>query len=375
MNRKRILLFLLLVVLLYPLSAQNEKVILVADRDITATKKIPVQLTYGLKKGDKLRLSLTTNKSKEIDLLKILVGNNQVFIKKDFVPTTPIELTIMETNFVHFIFEGPTFGRDISVKIERIPSNETDLYFNTALEIQKSYITTYQEYEEDSIIGYDKPEYRPNNFRVIDDVSYESKKIDEKKHKMKGGGNKGILIKKPQDTIREPNKISVFIGYQVMITSAAAEDKMWKYIESGIDVGTLALSLALPVAGTVGGLAINTTFEMIGPQKNGEPVYYSIMEGQAELDQFLINKNPSCYEYGSATGYSSTWPPYKSLAIGIRNLNIATDVQASIAVYGIYQVTSYKEEVQNTVILRPKIVKVKKKRTIVENKKQWVFQK
>lgn len=374
MTLKKIISFGLLFILLQSLAAQYEKAILIADRDITITKKTPIRLTYGFKKGDKIRLSLSTNKRKEIDLLKILVGNNQVYIQKDFVPNNPIELTISETNFVHFIFEGPLFGRDVFLKLERIPSSDADIYFNTALGVQKTYVKSNEVFEIDSIVGYEKPENKPNSFRVVDDVSYESKKIDEKKHRMKGGGNKGILIQKPQDTIREPNKISVFIGYQVMITSAAAEDKMWKYIESGIDVGTLALSLALPVAGTAGGLAINTMFEMIGPQKNGEPVYYAIMQGQTELDLFLKNKNPNSYEYGSVTGYSSTWPPYNALAIGIRNLNIATDVQASIAVYAIYQVTSYKEEIQNTIIIRPKIHKVKKTREIIENKKQWVFQ-
>lgn len=374
MKKNVLLLFLLFA--FFCVSSQTQKAITIADRDFTATKKTPVHLTYGFQQGDKLLIHLSTNKKREIDLFTIVVNNKTLFEKKDFSPTDiPIEFIVPETNFVHFYFNGPLLGRDISIKIERIPSNEEAKYFNTALQEYKQYVSKTQEYLEDSVVGYSEPQYVPNKFTVVNKVVYESKQLDVQTHTIRAGKTKGLVFLKPDEISNDPNKKLKFIGYQVIITSATTGEKVWKYISAGVDVGTLALSLALPVVGTVGGLAVNTAFEMIGPQKNGEPVYYAILPNQTELNNFTGNKSCLSYETGLATGYSAQWPPYDTLAIGVKNLNVTTDVKSTIAVYAIYQASISQDINQNTVVIRPKMAQLKKQRVVIENVKKWNFQK
>ncbi len=374
MKKTSLLIFLFVTVLCG--SAQTQKGMFVADRDVTATKKTPVHLTYGFQKGDKLLIYLFTNKKREIDRFYIMVDGKTVFEKKDFAPSeAPIEIIVPKTDFVHFFFEGPLLGRDITFKLERVPASEEGKFYNTALQSYKHYDYKTVDYEEDSVVGYLEPQYVPNKFTVVNEVVYESKQLDVQTHTIRAGKTKGMVFLKPDEVSNDPNKKLKFLGYQVIITTATTGEKVWKYISAGVDVGTLALSLAFPVVGTVGGLAVNTAFEMIGPQKNGEPVYYAILPNQTEVDNFTSNRSCLSYETGLATGYSAQWPPYDTLAIGVRNLNVTTDVKSTIAVFAIYQASISKEITQNTVVIRPKMARLKKQRVVIENVKEWGSQK
>lgn len=371
---KKICLLLLVFVTSHLYASDNQPVLL-TERDITVKSKEPVQISYAMMKGDKARLIFTSRKDKSLDRLVILSDGKEIYSGKDLKPSQTIDVMVPENSFVNFSFYSNSGSNDYSIRIERIAASADNLLFNTAIQKYKKYDTLRYEYYIDSVVGFTEPQKKAKNFRVVTGVEYESRKIEEKKHKINGQGLRGVLITKPADTLKEGDKELVFIGYQLIITSAASEDKMWKYIGMGIDLGTLALSLAMPVAGTAGGLAVNTAFEMIGPQPNGEPVYYALMPNAAELEKFKNNKSASCYETGLVTAYSATWPPLDTIAIGIKNLNLAAAINTSVAVYAIYQATQYATISSDILTVSPLTVRLKKSRSEIRNVKSWGFQK
>jgi hypothetical protein len=375
MIMRRKICLLLLVFITSHLFASDNQTVLLTERDITVKSKEPVQISYAMMKGDKARLIFTSKKDKSLDRLVILYDGKEIFSGKDLKPSQPIEVSIPETSFVNFSFYSNSGSNDYSIRIERVAATTENLLFNTAIQQYKKYDTLRYDYYIDSVTAYTEPQKKAKTFRVVAGVEYESRKIEEKKHKISGQGLRGVMVTKPADTIREGDKELVFIGYQLIITSAASEDKMWKYIGMGIDMGTLALSLAMPVAGTAGGLAINTAFEMIGPQENGEPVYYALMPNAAELEKFKNNQSASCYETGLVTGYSATWPPLDTLAIGIKNLNLAAAINTTVAVYAIYQATQYANISSDILTISPVTTRLKKSRYEIRNVKSWGFQK
>lgn len=364
----------LLTIFSFSLTAQDK--ILLADRDIKPTKDEPTHLTYGVHKGDKIIISLSTKKDKSIDKIIIEEAGNTIFSKEDVDPTKPIELTAPETNFLHLYFYSNFFGQDISLKIERIPANEEVKLFNPSIYQYKKYDTSYVTYEIDSVVGYEEIR-TPKTFKVIKSAEYESIALKEEKVNLDGGQKKGFIFKKPEELIKTDYKEMKLMGYQVIIMSEAGSAGMWDMIGTGVDIGCLCLSLAFPAAGTAAGLGVQTAFEMVGPQEGGEPVYYIITNDKKELDKFTDNDpdtHAAIYESGLATGYNGTWWAMDTLAIGIQNLNIAVEVDVSIAVYAIYQATIWEDIQQDIITVKPKTVKVKRVREVIENKKRWNFE-
>jgi len=352
--------------------------VLLAYRDVNPTKKDAVHLIYGVKKGDKIVISLETTKDKTIDKIQIEEAGSSLYTQSDIDPTKKIEFTAPQTNFMHLYIWN---RQNIGMKIQRVPATDNDVFFNPSIYQYKSYDTSYVTFEIDSVIGYDEI-HTPKKFKVITSAEYESVKLEEKKVNLKGGSKKGFLFTKPQELIKDDYKEMKFLGYQVIITSEAGADKMWGYIGVGVDIGAMCLNLAVsavasPVGGAAAELAVQTAFEMIGPQDGGEPVYYMISNSKNELDKFTDNSNdtkPSGYEFGLATGYNGTWFPMDTLAIGLKNLNISVEIDVSVAIYAIYQSTIWEDITQDIVTVKPKTVKVQRQRQVIENKKRWNFE-
>lgn len=352
----------------FQISAQDK--ILLAERDIKPSKDAPVHLTYGIHKNDKVILTLSTKKDKPIDKIQIELNGKTLFSENNVSPTRTIEFTANETNFMHLYFYGK---KNISIKIERVVSNDENKFFNTALYQYKNYDTSYVQYEIDSVVGYDEI-HTPKEFRVIASADYESVELKKEKITLKGGAKKGYILTKPEKLIKTDNKEMKLMGYQVMITSAAGAESMWNNIGIGVDVACLAMSLFLPAAGTAAGLAVNQAFEMIGPQDGGEPVYYIITNSQKDIDKFTDNDlktKPLAYERGLVTGYNGSWFAMDTLAIGLENLNIAVEIEVSLVVSAVYQATVWETISQDIVTVKPKTVKVKRTRQVIENKKRW----
>jgi len=367
-------LYFLLILILLGFQAISQTALLVADRDISPKKDLPVTLVYGVCKGDKITLYLSTNKDKPIDKILITQNTKELFAQTNVLPTEIIEFIVPETNFLKFTFIDKN---DISIKIERIPANEESKNFNTYIQEYKKYDTTYLKYKIDSVVGYEEIR-TPKSFKVITSAEYESVQLKAEKYKIKGGGKKGFLITKPQTTIKTDQKEMKLIGYQILITSEAGADKMWGYISLGVDIGCMCMELLLPAGGTVASMGVQTAFEMFGPQEGGEPIYYGILGNKKNLDIFLdndINTNSKGYEFGLATNYSGTWNPMDTIAIGLENLNIAVEVNVSVVVYAIYQSTIWENVNQDIITIKPKIVAVEKKRKTITNTKTWNFQK
>jgi len=373
--------YLILFLIILGLKLSGQDTTLLALRDISPKKSAPTTLNYGLVEGDKIIINLSTNKNKTIDEIKISCNNKELFSKKNYNPTIPIELKITESGIVQFDFFAGTFGQDIGLKIQRIPTAITPLGIkginvNTALQEYKTYDTTFIAFEIDSVVGYEEIK-TPKKFRVISNADYESTEIFTKKFNIKGLKRNHVMITKPQEKIVKDDKEMLLIGYQVLITSAAGATKMWDAIATGVDVGCLALSFVLPAGGTAAGLAVETMFSMIAPQEGGEPVYYLIMNKKSELDKFLKsdpNNRPMVFETGLATGYSGNWPVMDTLIIGLENLNTLAEVDVSVAVFAIYQATTWTTITQDIITIKPKTVKVPKQQQYIKIQKYWNYQ-
>ncbi len=339
------------------------------EQDIKPTKDTPVTLGFGLYKDDKLIISLNSEKNKPIEEVLISQGNLNLFSKKQVLPGT-FEILVPETGVINFKFVGTKFGQDIHVKIEREPANADARLFNTALELSKRYDTTFIDYISDSVVGLQEPIFSPKTFRTVVSSDYESVKMHEQKYKLKGSQRKGVVFKQPEKELASPDKKMKLLGYQIIITSAAGADAMWKAISMGVEIGSMFLSPAV-------GIAAGTAFSMIAPQEGGEPVYFAIMSDKTQLDIFLDEKSntqPLVFDAGLATGYSGTWMPMETFAVGLKNLNIAAEIEVSLAVYAVYQATIFAEISQNQVIVKPKTVRLNKKSKQIKNEKYWTHQ-
>lgn len=366
--------FLVFLLVIFALQIFAQDTILVTNR-IISTGKEGRRVTYGFHQGDKMIISVEVEKGKTLDGIKISTDSETLFSSGEISSFSNKELLVNQTSFVYSDFWGPNLGnRDFELTIKRIPASEEAKFHNTALQKYKTYDTTYINYEIDSVVGYDEIR-TPKEFTVINDSQYESVQLSAEKYTIYGGKTKSVMVVKPEERKTTDMKDMEFLGYQILITSAAGAEAMWNNIGIGVDVACLAMNFLLPPgAGVAAGLAVKTAFEMVGPQEGGEPVYYVIMNDEKELAKFTdtdVNTNPAVFESGLATGYTGTWFPMDTLIVGMKNLNMAVEVDVSCAIYAIYQSTTYEKVSQDIVTIKPKTVKVPKTRQVITNSKVW----
>lgn len=378
-NLKVLILLLFLFPITHVISQENSlsyDTYLIAMRDFTISKNSPTILNYAFHEGDEISIKLSTKKDKTIDKIKITQHSKVLFEATDYNPTKEININITETGLLDFTFSIRSFSQDIDFKLMRKAEYVDGRYFNTAIELTKTYDTVQMAYETNQVVGYE--EHRdPILFKTISDVDYESVQMSAQKYSLKGDGKDFVTITRPQDTIKSEKKEMVLVGYQLLVTSQAGAESMWKAINIGVDVGCLALSLFVP-GGAAVGLGVETMFSMVAPQEGGEPIYYVIMGSKEELDKFMDNDNntnPMVYEYGLATGYSANWIPMQTMYIGLKNLNVFAQVDVSVATYAIYQATTWTDINQDIVTILPKVEKVPMEREVIRNQKKYVFQK
>ncbi|MDD3685916.1 MAG: hypothetical protein PHE56_04025 [Bacteroidales bacterium] len=380
MKKLKILTFIVLILSVLKINAQELDLsygtYLIAMRDLSISKNSPAILDYAFHEGDELILKLSTKKDKSIDNIKITQNSKVLFNETDFNPLNEIRLNITETGVVEFTFSIRSFSQDIDLRLMRKAEYSNGNYFNTAIEITKSYDTIQVPYEINQVVGYS--EHRePIAFKTISDVDYESVKMSAKDYSLSGGSKKSVTITRPQDTIKSENKEMILVGYQILITSKAGAESMWNAISIGMDVGCLAMSMFVP-GGAALGLGVETMFSMIAPQEGGEPIYYAIMGDKTELDKFMDNDNntrPRAYEFGLATGYSGNWLPVDTIFVGLQNLNTLAQVDVSVATFAIYQSTTWTEISQDVVTIRPNIEKIPMSREVIVNEKKYILQK
>lgn len=365
---------LILIALFCALQLFAQEKILVSNRRIK-TSKDAVRLLYGFQKGDKAYLSITVEKDKEIQKLELELNHKVLYSAKNVKTFENLEIIIPETSFlnIEIIGKSSSIGsRDIEFKLERIPATESGKYFNTAIQQRKYYTYKPKVYEIDSVIGYDAPENRAKSFRVVDNVDYESVKMIEEKMNIQGVHKRYITLVKPKDSIITADKEMILLGYQIIVTSAAGASAMWKAIEIGVDVSSMFLTPA-------GGIAAGVVFDMVAPQKGGEPIKFQIMNDEADLAYFLddnISTRPRVYESGLVTGMTSTWTSMRDnkLYIGFENLNLYAQVDISVSVNAVYQAITWSTISQDQIIIRPQTVKLKRQFVQIENVKYFDFQ-
>jgi hypothetical protein len=356
-------------------TAQEGNPIFVGEQDFTANSKEATVLCYWFAKGDKIILNFSTNKDRELNRLYIFTSKREtLFDQSDLRSQTITIVNSGEDQFINFAFYGPSLGRQVNAKIERVPDSSEKEFFSTNRQLLKEYKREVFTYEIDSVVGMAPVERTPVKFEVFEDSYFVQEKLEEKKYKINGGGNRRFSVNAPADRtwIQDGDTKRLFACYQVVITAGAADNKFWKYAKLGVDIGTLGLNLAFPIAGTVAGIGINAAFDMYAPQPGGEPILFILSTEKESIDKFLENKGGYMYQdRGLVTAYSGTFEPFDALHLALRNLNISTQVEVTVGIYAVYQVVEMQKIEQDELLARPHSVKIQKQQERTKNVKRW----
>lgn len=377
---KKTLLINFLILISVCVFAQKSDKIFVAEHDKYITNNDPMILRFGFKAGDKVIINIETNKNRTINRLSF-IGSSIIeslrfgsevkksdFSLNNFKPEHPIELTIKETGFIEFRMVGPALGRQVNIKIERIPANSDGKFFLTSFEFEKGVDSKMIEYEVDSVIGY-KENIEKVSFKINKDVTYEAVPLIEKKMVIKGLKKDQLRFSKPEPTISTPEKEQKLIGFQMIISSATANTKVWSYIKAGVGVTTAFINPALAIATT-------TYTDAIGPQEGGEPVFFAIFPDEESLNTFIGGHDRSLQviQQGLVTSYNQSLQLRDNYYIGFHNYNIGVDLEVVVAVYAMYETIYFEEILVDKKTIIPETVKVRRTHNALNSFQKIVHQ-
>jgi len=378
---KKALIFNLLLLFSVCIFAQSSDKLFVTEQDKYITNNDPMTLRFGFKAGDKVIINIQTNKNRTINRLSFF-GSSKIeslrfgnelkksdFSLNNFKPEHPIEITIKETGFLELRMTGPALGRHVNIKIHRIPANTEGKFFLTSFEFEKGVNSQINEYEIDSVIGY-KEVIEKVNFRITKDVTYEANPLIERKMVIKGLKKDQLRFSKPQEKISTPEKEQRLVGFQMIISSATANTKVWSYIKAGVGVTTAFINPALAIATT-------TYTDAIGPQEGGEPVFFAIFPDEESLNTYMggHNHNLQVIQQGLVTSYNRSLPLRDNYYIGFDNYNMGVDLEVVVAVYAMYETIYFEEILVDKKTIIPETIKVKKTHTSLNSYKNIVPQK
>lgn len=235
---------------------------------------------FAFAKGDKIVLKLSTEKDKNLKLVRFSkYGSPSTIWSNEKVSVVDQEFRIDEDGVYSFMLEsGGLSSKDVTLTISRLAGSGGD--YNPAWMKHHCYRKEEISYSVDTMLGYQEPVIRQKPLRVFSHYAYLNVPLFQ--------FNKQIL---GQAGIHNSQAVGYFMGigqhqipgkakfkcYTYSVSSVLGGAKHWAVADITVQAGAMFLS---PAAS----FAANGAMGLIGPEPGSEPVQYFISTRESDLN-------------------------------------------------------------------------------------------
>lgn len=367
---KKIVQFIILISLIYSINAQTPVAVMETTFRLKANST--EEFYYSFAQGDNIIIDFEELNGKEIKQFEVIeLPSSTKFSDYKTSAIHQKQVYVAEKNVYLFKLTGATVGnRECHVTIQRIPQNAETAKFNTAWKWATIYDTTYTNYTQDSIIGYDTISYVETKKEVVSQETHEERLVDV----VAEVKSTGIIDKdNPREVIyfSLPNnkhndlKTETVVGWAYWIGVGDNASSVWQNNEELMKRAASSIGgLFSPLAGLAAGLVTDLAI----PSSNTDNVIYYITNNENDKNVFLHGGYFSYIRSGNGPGAYGKFLD-KNLRGGfyicLYNDNMHQRIRVTVKVSAFVETTSYQmREYPRTKITPQKITLTKTKRNI-----------
>ena len=362
-----------LVLLCVSIKIHSQKKVEVVNLQVKLSFNETKDYFYAFEKGDILVFNLKMLKGKHIK--KVEITELPTNIKLTQFKTRNLvnkEIKVLKKAVYRFRFYSSSLtNRVADVHLYRIPINDK-ISFNTNWKWRTLRDTTYVNYKEDSLIGYEKTFYKENvrelKSKKIKEIVLidKSQKIHSYYNSNKSRDYLQVNLPLLENSEYKEEKLlgwSYWIG--VGQESKIAYEKNIKNVTNLVEKGSNLL-YQTPLAGLIVGSISN----LIIPN-TGEDVAYYFMNDYQNVLSFLNNQQFYLFDQGKGRAAYGTNDRLKSgtFYIGLDNDNLTRGVEVNVKVVAVKEIKEYHHVVHDREKMTPKYTTLNKVRIDVNEQK------
>lgn len=256
------------------------------------------ELFYGFAEGDQIVFSFEEIKGKDLKEIEIIeYPNHSKFMDYKSTKIENKKINCTQKAVFQFKFSNSAISSRIcKIKIQRIPKSENLINFNTNWKYKTLYDTTYSDYTEDSLIGYDNFQVPYTKKELIKvDTSFTNKELKPRVHvKLNIEGDKSFVDFTLPINVNSELQTKEVISWAYYFGTDKTEPVIAKLTNSAAKL----VSVTNPVAG----LALGAV-SLVSSSAGKNLKYYLVRDYQNA--QLFKNGNPFNYIEGADASIAS----------------------------------------------------------------------
>ena len=206
----------------------------VADLTLKVGASKTEELYYGFAEGDQIIFNFEEVNKKDLKEIEIIeLPTNSKFMDYKTSKIVDKKINVYKKAIYYFRFSNSAItGRICRIKIQRIPKSESLINFNTEWKWLTQFDTTYINYTQDSLVGYDTLLYKETVKEIISTEVKEDLFLTETKAPISSTGwmdqnvnTKVVRIDLPQNQISDYETKNLIAWAYLISVGAESTDK------------------------------------------------------------------------------------------------------------------------------------------------------
>jgi len=325
----------------------SQNVIDVANLNVKLSFDQTQDYYYTFDKGDEIVFNFKMKKGRHLKNVEIASFSNLVFTEFNAKNITDKRIKVKRKQLYRFRFYSSSLtNRVANVRIQRIPSSNSTINFNTGWKWYTRRDTVYVPYTKDSVVGYRDIPYQ-ETIRELVDTKTEEIMLFEKSEKVHSFWNKNLSrtylrVDLPQienSLFKEERILSWAYWIGVGQEGRKAYEKNVKSISKMIEKAA-STYYQTPLAG----LAVGAITELFVPNAGEDVAYYFIPDyenvkyfyNKQSFLQFDMGKGRAAYGRNDSRLYGTFY-------IGLSNDNPTLPIEVEVKVLALKEVKTYKD--------------------------------
>nr|WP_321237558.1 hypothetical protein [uncultured Psychroserpens sp.] len=352
----------------------SQEPILVTESTIILDLDESKEIYFSFAEGDEIIFDMEMVKGKHIKEIEIIeMPSNTLLTEFKTKGISDKRIQIRNKGIYKFRFYSSSLTRRVcKVKIHRIPASETDKTFNTNWKWETRRDTTYIQYQEDSLVGYQTLKYK-ETVKELKDTKIEEIMLFEKSQKVHSFYNENVS--KAYLKVDLPFLNNTQLRKETLIA--------WSYWigvgQEGQEAYKRNLKLVSDVAGKaaniyyrtpLAGLAVGAISDFFIPQTGEDVAYYFIRDFQ-NTQKFMSGQQFYLMDQGKGKAAYGRNDKLKqgSFYIGLANDNEFRGIDVDVKVLAVKEIKIYENITYDREKEQPQYVTLNKTRMHINETK------
>lgn len=343
----------------------------VADLTLKVGASNTEELYYGFSEGDQIIFNFEEVNKKDLKEIEIIeLPSNSKFMDYKTSKIIDKKINVYKKAIYYFKFSNSAItGRICKIKIQRIPKSESLINFNTEWKWFTQFDTTYINYTQDSLIGYDTLLYKETVKELITSEIKEENILTETKAPISSIGWMEQNVNTMVIPITLPQNIELGNETRTVTSWAYWVNVGDESIEKYNSAKTIMKGGASLVLTPLGAYAFGAISDLVLPT-GSDAVFAALTDlNNKFLFQNKLNFSPFYYSksVASTKKFTDSDMCQGTYYLCLRNDNSTFKIYVTVNVVAILEINKYQDKIYDRISITPRYITLNKRRMVINS--------